>query len=191
MGKYKGSKMRLWGDILVPFWPFSKKDWKNLEGGSNGFHLLCKKAQLGDEAKPYPYPFSVLVPNSSLKTTRFKTLWHRSKNPLKEEWSTVKWKGVSLDYDFLEKQCSTLPGSLWNATYYWKWVCSGLRCCCQLKKKGKGRKQGSNDMTQRKISFWPALLCSCSWDLVAHPPLIVPGQESVVFVAPKGCNFSQ
>ena len=42
---------------------------------------------------------------------------------------------------------------------------------------------------QQNLIF--ALLYSCSWDLVAHPPLIVPGQESVVFVAPKGCNFSQ
>ena len=40
-------------------------------------------------------------------------------------------------------------------------------------------------------SHFCVLLYSCSWDLVAHPPLIVPGQESVVFVAPKGCNFSQ
>ena len=68
----------------MPFWPFSKKIEKTWREGAMA-STYCKKAQLGDEAKPYPYPFSVLVPNSSLKTTRFKTLWHRSKNPLKEE----------------------------------------------------------------------------------------------------------
>jgi len=31
----------------------------------------------------------------------------------------------------------------------------------------------------------------CTWELVAAPKIIVPGQESIVFVSPKGCNFTQ
>ena len=126
---------------------YSEKDWKIGWEREEGFHLESKASGVMRQNHihiRFPCLSPILL---SLKTTtRFKTLWHRSKNPFKE-WK--QRRGEIRVWLFSRRKVLPLGSTFWNATYYWKWV---LRCCvCQLKKGKQWQKNCS--FTQQETCF--------------------------------------